>query len=134
MKILTRNTNYAVQSLIYLCNNKEIVSAQELSENLHIPEAFLRRILRKLSKAEIINSFKGNGGGFIINKKPEDIYLHDIIILFQGPFLITDCKIKNDFCYYKSKCNFKNIFNNIEDYVISSLKEISFSSLQKNNI
>ena len=59
MKLITRNTDYAIRALCYIAEQKqEVISADRLVKSLEIPRPFLRKILQTLTKAGLLNSSK----------------------------------------------------------------------------
>ena len=98
MKLITRDIDYAVRALIYLADNGKggTVPVPELVDELGVTRPFLRKIMQLLTKAGITRSYKGNKGGFRLIKKPEDIYLIDLIEIFQGKFSLNECLLNKD--------------------------------------
>ncbi len=133
MKLITRDIDYAVRALIYLADNRkgETVPVPELVDELGITRPFLRKIMQLLAKAGITRSYKGNKGGFRLIKKPEDIYLIDIIEIFQGNFSLNECLLNKDICPNKGNCILKNRVNDIEEKVKKELESIDLRSLIK---
>lgn len=87
MKLITRDTDYAVRALCFIAENKgKIVSVSELVKVLKIPRPFLRKLLQILHRKRILKSFKGRGGGFQLAIPAERIYLVDLIKFFRGPY------------------------------------------------
>ena len=64
---------------------KEIANRQDVSV------AYLEQLLNKLRRSELIISQKGPGGGYAINKKPEEISVGMILNSLEGPVAITQC-------------------------------------------
>ena len=133
MKLITRDIDYAVRALIYLADNKngETVPVPELVDELGITRPFLRKIMQLLAKAGVIESYKGNKGGFRLIKKPEDVYLIDLIEIFQGNFSLNECLLNKDICPNKGNCILKNRVDDIEEKVRLELESIDLSSLIK---
>jgi len=71
----TKRTEYALRALIEIGSSKEDVPVkrENIAKNQDISSQFLEQVLIPLSKSEIIKSVRGPGGGFVLNKKPEDI-------------------------------------------------------------
>lgn len=130
MKLITRDTDYAIRALCYLAKNKmRVVSASEMVRQLKIPRPFLRKILQALNKKKILKSCKGLGGGFILNVPIEDIVIIDLIKIFQGSLKINECFFKRSLCPNTKNCVLKKKIDNIEKYVISQLSDINLTSL-----
>jgi len=133
MKLITREIDYAVRALIYLADNGngKKVSVSELVDELGITRPFLRKIMQLLAKAGVIESYKGNKGGFELLKKPEDIYLINMIEIFQGKFSLNECLLSKDICPDKGDCVLSNRVDDIEEMVKKELESIDLRSLVK---
>lgn len=130
MKLITRDTDYAVRALIFMAgSNNKIVSVQELVRELQIPRPFLRKILQTLNKRGKLKSYKGFGGGFLLALPPEKIFLADLIKIFQGTLKLNNCLFKKKVCPDKNTCPLRRRIGRIEENVISELGVISISSL-----
>ena len=83
MKLLIKETDYAVRALCYIAKDKDnIISARGLVRELKIPWPFIRGILQVLHKKGILVSFRGQGGGFKLAKRPENKFFVYFIKLF----------------------------------------------------
>ncbi len=132
MKLITREIDYAVRALIHLAANRnETVTVPELVDELGITRPFLRKIMQLLARAGVIESYKGNKGGFRLIKKPGDIYLIDLIEIFQGKFSLNECLLNKDICPNKSNCILKDRVDDIEEKVKKELESIDLKSLVK---
>jgi len=130
MKLITRDTDYAVRALCFIAENKErLVTASELVEELKIPRPFLRKQLQILNKRGILKSYRGLGGGFKLAIPSEKILLVDLIEIFQGPLSLNECIFKKKLCPNKSICALRHKLCKIERKVISELNAITISSL-----
>ena len=132
MKLITRDTDYAVRALCYSarCPDRK-VCAREIVAELKIPRPFLRKILQLLSKKGIIRSYKGKGGGFQLVEPPEKIFLIDLIEIFQGPLKINECTFKTEVCPDVYSCPLNKKLTEIEKDVCAELSGISIYSLLK---
>ena len=80
MKLITRDTDYALRAICFLASNKKgHFCVPKLVKKLGIPGPFLRKLLQVLHNKGILNSFKGKGGGFSLAKAPKDIFLVNIM-------------------------------------------------------
>ena len=83
---LTMTGEYAVRAMIHLASLPEGMTVQisSISAEWDIPETFLRKIVGLLSRAHLIISRRGNGGGIQLAKSPADITLVDVIEAVEG--------------------------------------------------
>ena len=130
MKLITRDTDYALRAICAIAKQKEkMVSVSALTQELKIPRAFLRKILQILQKKGILKSSKGSGGGFLLARPAKEIFLTDLIEVFQGPLQLNECFLKKMTCPNTKSCALKKRIDHIEVYVINRLKTVSAASL-----
>jgi len=91
--MLNKKTQYALKALMYLAEHKDDgpVLISEISVKKRIPLKFLENILLELKKDGILESKKGKGGGYYLNKAPNKIPLARIIRLIHGPIAMLPC-------------------------------------------
>jgi len=132
MKLITRNTDYAIRAICFVAESKkEITSVSELAQKLKIPRPFLRKISQTLNKKGVLASFKGKSGGFKLRHKPKDIFITDLIEIFQGPLKLNECIFKKKLCSSMNSCILREKVVGIEQRVISELGLITIESLLK---
>ncbi len=129
MKLITRNTDYALRALCYISKHKTVVAVDELVKKLGVPRSFMRKILQQLNKKRILESFKGRGGGFKLKVIPEKIYIIQIMRIFQGQVGLNGCFLKKDICPNRGECILRKKIHSIEGNVFKQLKKITIASL-----
>jgi Rrf2 family protein len=130
MKLITRHSDYAIGALLYLAKNKKrVVCVKELVKELWIPQAFLRRLLQVLGQKNILESYKGKGGGFRLKVSAQRIPIAQIIRIFQGDIGILNCLLKKEICPNRSSCVLRSKIKAIENRVVKELESITIASL-----
>jgi len=129
MKLVTRNTDYALRALCYMSKLKDVVTVDQLVKKLGVPRPFMRKILQQLNKERILESYKGRGGGFKLKATPEKIYIIEIMRIFQGQVRLSGCFLKKDVCPNKGKCVLRKKIRSIEEGVLEQLRQITIASL-----
>jgi Rrf2 family protein len=130
MKLITRDTDYAMRALIYAARcRKERLSVTEVVSQTRIPKPFLRKIVRILNKNGIIRSYKGKGGGFSLACAPNKIYLFELIKTFQGPLRLNECFFKKHICPNTGACFLNKKLTRIEKHLLRELRPITIASL-----
>ena len=77
---LTRMSEYAVLGLLFLVQQDgRVVYTREVSEHLDLPTSFLAKAFQKLSRAGILKSHRGSGGGFSLVRPADEISLAEIL-------------------------------------------------------
>ena len=90
---ISQKTEYALRAMLELATRSDagLTSAREISERQRIPLRFLEQQLGSLSKAGLVESFRGAGGGCRLAKEPADITVADVVDAIEGPFYPMFC-------------------------------------------
>ena len=81
---LQQATRYAIWAVIELASRPdEQIPAQELAKTYQVSQSHLVRILHALTRANIVTSVRGPGGGFAFCGNAKRLTLYDIICLFE---------------------------------------------------
>ena len=130
MKLITKDTDYALRSLCFIAGfRKGRVSVAELTAELKIPRAFLRKILQRLNKKGLLVSYKGQGGGFELARPPRRISVLEVIEIFQGRLKLQEHIFRKNPCPNIAKCPLKKRLDRIQKYIVCELKDISLAVL-----
>ena len=129
MKLITRNTDYAIRAVCYISKQKNIVSVGELVRILGVPRPFMRKILQELSRKHILSSSKGQGGGFRLKIPAQKLYVVQLMQIFQGRISPESCFLKKDVCPNRGKCVLRKKIQLIEENAFRELKKINIASL-----
>lgn len=130
MKMITRNTDYAVRAICYLAKaGKGAISVCEMVEELGIPRPFLRKILQILGRKGLVISQKGIGGGFRLALRPQRIRISDIASIFQGEIKMNECLFRKMACPNRRRCPLKKKLDAIEARAVAELGSITIASL-----
>jgi len=132
MKLLTKESDYAIRALLVLASNpEETISSKTIAEMEKIPLQFLRRILQTLTKAGMITTREGVNGGVRLAVKAEDIPLSKIITLYQGEIQFTECLFRKKVCHNRANCVLRHRIMAIENSVANELSVVSIGTLIK---
>jgi Rrf2 family protein len=82
--LITRASEYAILSLILISSAKAPIDSDTLSKELSISKSFLAKILQSLAKKEILKSYKGVNGGFLLNQEPSAIHMLEVMTCVEG--------------------------------------------------
>lgn len=130
MKLVTKQTDYAVRALLHLARaDGRYVSARALAQAERIPLAFLRRILQTLAGAGWVTTREGVGGGVRLAMSPRRIRLSDVIQLMQGPLQLTECLFRKRLCHNRSQCVLRHRILRIEMLVTREFERVTLHTL-----
>ena len=117
---LTMTTDYALRCMMYLAGKEEVSSSPEIGEAVGINKMFVQKVLRVLRDAGVVSSTHGGAGGYRLAKKPEEIVLLDIILLFEKTMKINRCLELKGCCERYETCPlhayYTEVQKTLEDY------------------
>lgn len=131
MKI-TQESDYAIKIVLYLSklDKGEIANAREISEAEKMSMKFALKILRRLCKVKLVESFRGIKGGYKLKKSADDISLRGVIEVIQGDLFINT-SLKNINSAKKVETDPVNsLLYSIQEDVKRKLSNTSFKDLR----
>ncbi|MBU6331937.1 MAG: Rrf2 family transcriptional regulator [Bacteroidetes bacterium] len=134
--MLTKKARYALHALVHLAAQPVglPVESKRLSTDTRLPRKFLESILTELTKAGIVCSKRGKGGGYTLQRLPADIPLVEVVRLFDGAIGIIPCVT---FKFYKpcaecerpEECQIRSVFKEQRDMNVTFLRNKRLSDL-----
>lgn len=105
-----------------------------IAEEENIPKKFLEQILLEMRNAGILYSKKGAGGGYSLNKAPEDVRLSQVMRLIDGPIALLPCVSLNfyrscDECKSEEVCGIRDTFVDVRNAMLQILNDTSVADL-----
>ena len=97
----------------------EPVSLRDISLRQGISLLYLEQIFLKLKKNKIVNSVRGNKGGYTLNRHASEIKISDVFSAVEEKIKTVGCeKHSKKGCNGKSaKCITHNLWDELEDYI-----------------
>ncbi len=128
---LSRMADYAVVLMTQLAREPEALrTAAELSQSCGLPQPTVSKILKQLAQAELLVSYRGNKGGYLLAREADGITMADVIGAVDGPIALTDC-IGPDglICEIEALCPTRTNWQSINDAMIQALSSVSLSEM-----
>ena len=127
--MFSKACEYAIKSVIFIAQEAlagRKTNVKQISEATNAPESFVAKILQPLLKKGILLSNKGKQGGFSIDlDKLEQIKLIEIVLITDGPDILTRCAFGLEKCSSEKPCPFHFKYKPIREGLKASLSEIS---------
>lgn len=131
---ITNECDYAIRIVVCIAESGERIDAATISERTGVPVRFALKILRNLTAAGLIRSFKGTRGGYEMNRPPEEMSLYDIVRVVEGEYVFSrcldaqGCNCSANNCR-SATCKSKKVFEEITACVIDKLEHATISSI-----
>ncbi len=117
--LLSQTAEYALRAMAWLayeCPDAP-VRAQDLSQGTGIPPHYLSKILRRLVLAGLLESQKGQGGGFSLARPPESICFEDILLAVDSYPVQGRCAFGWGTCGEDNPCPLHASWSRLSDSV-----------------
>ena len=118
---LNTKSRYAVMALADLASFKENkpISLRDISLRQSISLLYLEQIFLKLKKNNIVKSFRGANGGYILSKSPKQIKLAEVFLALDQNVKTTSCeKHSKKGCNGRSaKCITHNLWDELDIHI-----------------
>jgi Rrf2 family protein len=131
---ITRTGEYGLRGLLFLVRQPpdKVALISEVSEAQKIPETFLAKIFQRLSKAGLLRSVRGSGGGFYLAKPPEQITMKEVIEALEGPIAINRCVAGKGACESEEECPLHEAWKRAQQSLMEVLGKTTMEDLAKN--
>src|SRR5690242_16257816 len=135
--MLSKRAKYAIKALLALADHgtDEPMRIADLARRENIPPKFLELILLGLKNQGILQSRKGKGGGYLLARDPAEIYLGQIVRMFDGPLAPVPCASQTAYvpcgdCANEAVCGVHLAMKAVRDATARVLDGTSLASLR----
>ena len=134
---LSSKGRYAVMALADLAkfDHKEPVSLRDISLRQGISLVYLEQLFLKLKKNKIVNSVRGNKGGYTLNRHASEIKISDVFSAVEEKIKTVQCKRESKKgCNGKiTKCITHYLWDDLEMHINDFFDKKNLADLLKNN-
>lgn len=130
--MLGKTTQYSIRSLvyIYLQNVKGVKPGfREIAENIDSPKEFTAKVLQYITRAGIISSMKGRGGGFFFDDPEKPLKLIDIVNITEGQEFLHKCGFGLKSCDADNPCPMHEDYAKVRDVFSELLDNLTIQIL-----
>lgn len=92
MKISTKG-RYALRLMLDIALNSggKAVSLRDVARRQEISDKYLEQIVTPLSRAGLVRSVRGAGGGYLLTREPKDYTVGEILRPLEGDLAPVEC-------------------------------------------
>ena len=135
MLVSTRG-RYAIRVMIDLAEhmNGKYIPMKEIADRQDVALKYMTKIMQALTKSGMLDGQHGKGGGYKLNRDPEEYRVGDILRLTEGTLAPvacideTDCKCDRSF-----ECRTRPMWNELDKLISEYLDGITIADLMEGN-
>jgi FeS assembly SUF system regulator len=123
-------TDYGIVLMSYLAQKTELKhSAHTLADAVHVPQPTVKKVLKSLSNAGLLQSERGAQGGYSLSRAANEISVAEIISAIEGPIALTECVSEESHCEQEMHCSIQTNWERINNAVFHALDEVKLSDM-----
>lgn len=130
MKISTKG-RYALRLMLDLAlhGGDGPVALGEVSRRQEISEKYLEQLTPALSKAGLVRSVRGAGGGYLLTRTPAEYTVGEILRAQEGDLAPVACAGKDGSCERAERCVTVELWNRVREAVDGVVDSVTLQSL-----
>ena len=132
--IVSTKGRYALRVMLCFAQRggDEYVPLKEIAEAEGISQKYLESIMTILSKANFVDAVHGKGGGYRLNRKPEDYTVGSILKLTEGSLAAVSCTAQGASpCSRTTCCQTLPMWEKLERMIDEFFEGITLADLLK---
>lgn len=100
MSIVSQTTEYALRAIVCLAQHAQdekgqVLTSPFIAEQTKVPAGYLVKVLQNMSRAGLVQSQRGIGGGFRLACDPKTTTIYDVVLAVDELPRIEVCPLGN---------------------------------------
>jgi len=130
--MLSKTTQYALKASAYLAKNSSVdhkILASDLAKNVEVPQAFLSKILQRLTSKGYVSSTKGPNGGYYFTPEQLQNSAYDVILAVENRDVMGHCAMSLTACNEQNPCALHEHIVAAKSALKRSLEQLTLNEL-----
>ena len=130
MKISTKG-RYALRLMLDLAIHSEgsAVPLRDVAQRQEISDKYLEQIVTQLSRAGLVRSVRGAGGGYLLTRTPEGYTVGEILRVLEGSLAPVSCADGVGCCERADRCVTVEVWREIQAAVDGVVDHLTLADL-----
>jgi FeS assembly SUF system regulator len=129
---ISRLTDYAILLLGHMAQNAgNTHAATDLAEASGVAVPTVSKILKALTKSQILKSTRGAKGGYALSRPPEQTSVAAVIHALEGPIALTECEGEHGGCRQSESCHARANWDVINRAIRSALESVTLADMAR---
>ena len=134
--IVSTKGRYALRVMVVFAQRgtDRYIPLKEIAESEEISQKYLESIMTTLSKAGFVDAAHGKGGGYRLNRKPEEYTIGSILKLTEGNLAAVSCTSQGAAaCSRTECCQAKPMWDRLDKLIDDFFEGITLADLLKDS-
>jgi FeS assembly SUF system regulator len=127
---ISKLTDYATVVLATMAKDTNAQrTAAEVARQCRLAAPTVSKLLKQLHKAGLVESTRGQHGGYRLARPAQQITAAAILDALEGPLALTECATGHSQCDLQGNCSVGDSWQRINQAIRQSLQEITLAEL-----
>ena len=108
------------------------VLGRNLSRDCDVPANYLSKLLWQLKNAGLVSTTRGSGGGYKLERPPDQIRLIDIVEVFEALQTRPNCLLGQGECTDQNACSAHHAWKTVRKTYLDFLNSNTLSDISSN--
>lgn len=129
---LTTKGRYAVTAMLDLSfhHGQGPITLADIAERQGISLSYLEQLFARLRKRTLVSSVRGPGGGYVLGRDAEEIFIAEVITAVDEKVDTTRCGGGHN-CQDNERCLTHDLWHDLSDQIYDYLNQISLGDLME---
>ena len=130
--LISTKGRYALRLMLdlALCEQGKYVALQDVAQRQGISVKYLEQIISVLSRAGLVRSVRGSGGGYMLTNEPKDYTVGMILRLTEGSLAPVQClEVEHNDCPRADSCVTLGLWEKLYSAINSVVDTITLQDL-----
>jgi len=128
---ITTKGRYALRAMLDLAIHQvsSPVTREDIARREDLPATYLAQLFAALTRAGLVESVRGPGGGYVLGRPAAAITVGEIIRAVEGPVLPVQCVSETTLCVRAGECTLRDLYRGLGHVIEEYLDAISLANL-----
>lgn len=136
---ITSSMEYATRLMVALArvHGDEPMPADRLSQAENVPVDYVNQLLLKLRRGGLVQSQRGQNGGYTLSRKPADITLGQVLRAVEGKIFDDVCEkyaSADKDCHHQAGCGISPVWKRLGAMIEQYFDGISLEALTEGKV
>lgn len=132
---LSKSCIYGLRASVFLAAKKSdgYINIREISNELNISFHFLTKVLQQLTRAQILESYKGPNGGIKLARPADKITFMDVVFAIDTDHAFTECILGLPGCGELKPCPMHDQWSKLKEQLLGMMEQSTLRELAERN-
>jgi len=127
---ISKLTDYAIIILGHMARAPgRTYAANELAEAAHVAAPTVSKVLKALTRADVVRSTRGAKGGYQLTHAPGQTTVASIIRALEGPIALTECGLDSMQCEQSASCHVRGNWSVLNRAIQTALEAVTLADM-----